>query len=354
MRRLLFVTQQVDPGDPVLAATVPKVAALAERVDEVAVLALGGLPAALPENVRVRTFAAARRAHRGARFEAALLSELRRRPRPYAIVAHMCPIYAVLAAPFARPLRVPLLLWYTHWHAHRLLRVATRLVDGVISVDRRTFPLSSPKVRALGHGIDLREFSCRPAGGNGTLRLLALGRYSPAKGLDVVLRGLRLALDRRLDLRLEAHGPASNDVERAHRRELAALVEELGLGGRVLLEGPVPRSRLTELFARSDVLVNNMRAGATDKVVYEACASCVPALASNPAFDDLFAGLDPSLSFERDDPAALADRLAAFAAVSPEQRGRVGRVLRRRVEERHSVGSWADGVLRTVEELRAR
>lgn len=352
MRRLLFVTQQVDPADPLLAATVPKVAALAERVDDVAVLALGGLPEALPGNVRVRTFGASRRALRGVRFEAALAAELRRRPLPDAIVAHMCPIYAVLAAPLARPLRIPLLLWYTHWHAHRLLRLATRLVDGVISVDRRTFPIDSPKVRAIGHGIDLRDFSCRPPGGNSVLHLLALGRYSPAKGLDTVLRAIRLARDRGLDVRLKTYGPVANALERDHREELGRLVGELGLEPHVALEGPVPRDRLPELFARSDALVNNMRAGATDKVVYEACASCVPAVASNPAFEELFAGLEPPLHFERDDPDGLARRLHALAAVSPEQRGRMGRALRRRVEERHSVSSWADGVLRTVEELR--
>ena len=39
MRRLIFITQQVDPGHPALAATVPKIRALAELVDEVVVLA---------------------------------------------------------------------------------------------------------------------------------------------------------------------------------------------------------------------------------------------------------------------------------------------------------------------------
>lgn len=350
MRRLVFVTQQVDPGDPALAATVPKIEALAERVDEVAVLALGALPATVPANVRVRTFGAPTKPERGVRFAAALGRELR--PRPDAVVAHMCPIYAVLAAPLARPLGVPLLLWYAHWRAQAVLRLAERLVDAVVSVDRRSFPLDSPKVRALGHGIDLRQFSCAPAGGNGTLRVLALGRYSPAKGLEAVLRGLRVALDRGLDARLEAYGPMLSELERRHRAQLERLVDELGLEGAVRLEGPVPRERIPELLAGSHVVVNNMRAGAPDKVVYEACASCVPVLASNPVFDELFAGLEPALSFDRDDPAALADRLGAIAATAADERARLGRELRRRVEAGHSVGSWADGVLAVAEALR--
>jgi len=38
MRKLVFCTQRLDPNDPVLAATVPMVRALAARVDELVVL----------------------------------------------------------------------------------------------------------------------------------------------------------------------------------------------------------------------------------------------------------------------------------------------------------------------------
>ena len=338
--KLVFVTQQVDPGHPALAATVPQIKALAERVDEVVVLADRTLPGVLPENCRARSFAARTRAGRGARFEAALAAELVRRPA--AVVAHMCPIYAVLAAPLARPLGIRVLLWYTHWRASGLLRAAERVSSAVLTVDPRTFPLDSRKVRPIGHGIDLDEFPCVAGDGTPDLRAVALGRYSPAKGLETVLRAVRLALDGGLDLRLEVYGPALTPEERAHRGELERLVGELDLEKRVRLGHAVLRSEVPDVFARADVLVNNMRAGATDKVVFEACASCVPALASNPAFDTL---LDPELRFERDDPRSLAGRLAHLARLAPEQRRDLGRALRERVAASHSVGSWADAVV---------
>jgi glycosyltransferase involved in cell wall biosynthesis len=339
--RLVFVTQQVDPGHPALAATVPMLRALANRVDEVVVLADRALPGVLPDNCRVRPFAARSRAGRGIRFESALAAELARRPRPAALVAHMCPIYAVLAAPVARPLGTKVLLWYTHWSVSRTLQAAERVSNVVLTVDRRTFPLESPKVRAIGHGIDLSEFTCADGGtAHGDLRALALGRYSQAKGLAVVLQAVRLALDGGLDLRLEVYGPALNPDERAHRTELERLVEELDLGRRVKLGHAVLRSEVPGLLARADVLVNNMRAGATDKVVYEACASCIPAIASNPAFDSL---LPDEFRFEREDPRALADRLLALAA--RDDRRELGRALRERVAAEHSVEHWADAVV---------
>jgi len=339
-RRIVFVTQQVDPGHPALAATVPKLRALAERVDEVVVLADRAVPGTLPANCRVRPFAARRRAGRGLRFEAALARELVR--RPLAIVAHMCPIYAVLAAPLARPLGVPVLLWFTHWKASRMLEAAERLSSRVISVDRRSFPLASGKVVPIGHGIDLSEFPCRTPPENGDLRAVALGRYSEAKGLPVVLRALRLALDSGLDARLEVFGPALNPAERAHRAELERLVAELDLGRRVRLGHAVLRAEVPEVLGRADVLVNNMRAGAPDKIVYEAAASCVPVLASNPVFDDL---LEEPFRFARDSPEELAARLGEVASLPAAERREVGAGLRARVAERHSVESWAERVL---------
>jgi glycosyltransferase involved in cell wall biosynthesis len=327
VRRLVFLTQSVDPGHPVLAATLPKIRALAKRVDEVVVLAQTGHGDGLPANVKVRTFGARTQVGRGLRFE----RELARALPASAVVAHMIPLYVLLAAPLVRTRRTPLLLWYTHWKASPTLRVAERLATAVISVDRRSFPLGSPKVRPIGHGIDVSEFECTARTGDGRVRALVLGRYSPAKGLDTILRGVQ-----QVDgVEVELYGAALNALERDHRREL----ERHGIP----LGDAVPRAELPTLFARADVLVNNMEAGAPDKVVYEAAASCLPVLASNPVFDELFSGYP--LSFERDSAESLAERLRWFASVGAEERVAIGRTLRERVARSHSVETWADGVL---------
>jgi glycosyltransferase involved in cell wall biosynthesis len=321
LTRLIFCTQRLDAGDPVLAATVPMVRALAERVDELVVLC-DTARTHVGDNVRVHAFGAPTQAQRGARFAAALARELR--PRPLAVVTHMVPLYAVLAAPLVRPLGVPLVLWYTHWKGHAVVRAAERVCTTVVSVDERSFPLRSRKLRALGHGIDVAEFACTPAPPP-PLRALVLGRYSPAKGLETILEAAR-----RADVHVEAHG--SDATFERYRLVLRERFPEAELGG------PVQRSEVPALFARSHVLVNNMRAGAPDKVVYEAAASCLPVLASNPVFDDL---LPDELRFDRDDVDGLAARLRTLdLRRRPE--------LREVVARRHSVEHWAEGLLATV------
>ena len=338
MAKVVFITQQVDPAHPALAATVPKLHALAQLVDEVVVLADGGVDDVLPANCHVRTFRASHKAGRGIRFETALMRELRGL-RGGAVVAHMCPIYAVLAAPLVRPLGIPLVLWFTHWRESRLLRAAERVSTTVATVDVRSFPLQSRKVRAIGHGIDLSEFACTPGRDGDGLRLLALGRYSPAKGLDVVLRAVAEA---GTGIALDVYGPSLSEEERVHRAGLERLAAELELHGRVLLGDAVPRAEIPALFATHDALVNNMRAGAPDKVVYEASAGCLPVLASNPVFD---AFLDVKQRFPREDPDALAERMRALAGMRGNERAEIGRRLRERVKTGHSVQSWARGIL---------
>jgi glycosyltransferase involved in cell wall biosynthesis len=318
MRKLVFCTQKLDADDPVLAATVPMVRALAARVDELVVLCD---TAVSQVDARVHEFGAPTQLQRGLRFERALARELH---GTEAVLAHMVPLYAVIAAPLVRPRRIPLALWYTHWKDHAVVRAAELVCTHVLSVDERSFPLRSRKVRGIGHGIDLGEFSCSDAPG-GPLRALVLGRYSPAKGLETILRAADLA-----GVPVEAHG--TDATFETYTRELRQAFPSADL------RGPVPRTELPALFARSHVLVNNMRAGAPDKVVYEAAASCLPVLASNPVFDDL---LPPELRFGRDDAQGLAEKLRTLdARRRPE--------LRDAVAAHHSVEHWADEVVATV------
>jgi len=324
---LVFVTQEVDPEHPVLAATVPKIQALARRFDEVAVLAASAVPGVLPENCRVFEYVAGSRVQRGRLYAAALERELKLGPT--AVLVHMTPLLAVLAGPLARPRRIPVLLWFTHWKASRTLVLAERLCAAVLTVDSRSFPLDSRKVVPIGHGIDLERFPCTRRERGPRLRVLALGRTSPAKGYETIVRAAALA-----GVELELRGPSFTGEERAERARLEAL------GARV--EEALPYARVPGLLFGKDVFVNNMREGALDKVVYEAAATCMPVLASNSGFDDF---LPAELRFRREDANDLAEKLARLREAD---RNTIGAELRAAVEKRHSVEHWADEVLRVA------
>lgn len=346
-RKIVFITQVVDPRDANLGATRAKIAALARRVDEVVVLCDRGIATTLPANCRVRVFGAPRRSQRAVRYLSALADELRE--RPVAVIGHMVPLYTVVAAPLVRARRVPLMLWYTHWKAHAVLRAAALVCTQLLSLDERSFPLRSRKVHGIGHGIDLDEFPCQPLDPSAgrQFRVMSLGRYTAPKKLDELIEGVRIARERGLDARIDLHGTTGAPALEAYKRQLEDLVARPEYTGWATVGGPIVRTELPPVYAEADVVASDFIS--PDKIVLEACASCRPVLASDRSFDTLFAGIEPPLAFERGRPESFADRVQALAALGDEERYALGKELRERVSRQHSVETWADRILALVE-----
>ena len=355
MKKLVFVTQTLDPDEPVLAQTIDLVRALADRVDRVAVVARRVTWSDAPENVSIETFDAGSKLTRSAAFERALVSSL---GEADGVLVHMVPEFALLAALPTRVRRIPLVLWYTHWHAGRLLRLATRLVDGVLTVGRASFPLDSPKVRPVGHAIDVETFAPIPLPAHaGPTRLLALGRTARWKGLDTLLDALEICVRDGIEATVQIRGPSLTSDEVAHRLELATRVRRTSiLEDRVEILEPVPRAELPGLYGGADVVVspNEPRSGATfDKVVFEAAACARPVVSTNEAFAPLLGGLSLELLAPPGNPRRLAGVIGGVVRSGADERARVGNALRARVVREHSLEHWADATLRAIAELRS-
>ncbi|MCW2963335.1 MAG: hypothetical protein JWO17_587 [Actinomycetia bacterium] len=353
--KLVFVTQELGPGHPVLAQTVDLVRALSSRVDELAVVARDVEWEDIPANVSVRTFEATGKFRRGLAFERSLAAAL---PGADAVFVHMVPEFAVLAAPLARVRRLPILFWYTHWHASRQLRIAAQLATVVLSVDTSSFPIATPKVRGIGHAIDIERFAAAPpAEPDGTLRLLALGRTARWKGLATLLDAVSLARAEGADVRLEIRGPSLTDDELVHRLELEQrIASDPMLQSHAELLPPVAREEVPALLAASDVVVspNEPRSGSTlDKAVFEAAACARPVISTNASFAPLLGGLPLPLLAAPRDAAALAAAIVTVAAADSAVRTETGSLLRERVVARHSLDHWADTVLGLVREVRS-
>lgn len=346
-RKIVFITQVVDPSDPNLGATRAKIAALARRVDEVVVLCVRGTADVLPANCRVRSFGGESRWLRAYRYLTELNEEMRE--RPIAVIGHMVPLYTVVAAPIVRPRRVQLMLWYTHWKAHAVLRMATVVCTQLLSLDVRSFPLRSRKVHGIGHGIDLDEFPCRPLNPTAgrPLRVMSLGRYTPPKKLDEMIEGVRIVRERGLDVRIDVHGTTGAPALEAYKRQLEEMVARPEYREFASVGGPIPRTDLPPVYGEADIVASDFIS--PDKIVLEACSSCRPVVVSDKSFDRFLAGIEPPLMFERGRPETFADRIEALVALSDEERYAIGKELRERVRAQHSVETWADAILRLAD-----
>jgi glycosyltransferase involved in cell wall biosynthesis len=182
--RVLMITQKVDLDDDVLGFTHVWVNRLAERVAQLHVLALGVGRHELHDNITLYSMGKERGAGRLRRFVNfnRIVAPLVLRRQVDLVFVHMAPLYAILAAPWTKLARVPIVLWYAHGYVSRKLRVAHWLVDRVVSSTPEGFCLPSEKLVVVGQGIDTGVF--KPVEGPQPKRpftVLSVGRIHRSK-----------------------------------------------------------------------------------------------------------------------------------------------------------------------------
>lgn len=112
-------------------------------------------------------------------------------------------------------------------------------------------------------------------------RLIAVGRFVPKKGFDVLLQALSLLRQDGLDVSLTLAG--SGPLE----RQLKTLCKDLGLEGAVEFPGFVPHERVPELLRRADCFVMSSRVSPTGdrdgipNVILEAMAHGLPVVGTD-------------------------------------------------------------------------
>jgi glycosyltransferase involved in cell wall biosynthesis len=172
---------------------------------------------------------------------------------------------------------------------------------------------------------------------DGPCRLIFLGFVRPYKGVEVLLRAVRLLLDRGVEVSLTVAGQVWGD-----EGALVSQIEELGLTGDVILRNAyIPDAELNDLLASHHALVAPYLHATQSGVIPLALAAGRPVVATRVGglAEQVREGED-SVLVEPGDASALADGIAEVLADLP----------RRARSARRSGGDWVD-VAAAVEEL---
>lgn len=332
--RLLFITQKVDRKDWLLGFTHSWLKTLAARVDSLTVICLEQGETDLPPNVRVISLGKERgvgrvgRAWRLARALAASVGEAD------IAFAHMSPLFAIAAAPFVKPRRIPLVLWYANRNVNATLRLATALCDVVVTASPESFQLPTDKLRVLGHGIDPEQFSPLPLGEGPGVRgepplILAVGRLSPIKRYELLIEAVKRLRARGIDLRCVIAG-GDPPGDKAYGDSLRVLAD-----GCVDFIGSVPHTQIAAWYHQCSVAVNLCPTGGLDKVVLEAVFCKCPVVVTNRSFEPLL-GEEGQAWLGIEDADSVANALASILANQADARAKAERVRKRGLAE-HSL-----------------
>jgi len=340
--RLLLFNLATDADDPILGFTTGWIATLAGHVESIDVITMRSGKLEVPQNVRVysvgkeKGYSEPRRAIEFYRLLGKLLAG-----RHYdACFAHMMPLFAVMAAPFLRLKKIPTVLWYTHKSVNPMLRLATFLVERVVTASQESFRIPSSKVRVIGHGIDTEKFV--PAEyrslTNSPFTILTVGRLSPIKRIDLLIEAIALLREKKpyLSVCLKIVGGPARESDKCYEAELKQQVDSAGLQNTVVFTGSKSFQQILPFYQQASCFVNLSETGAIDKAVLEAMSCEVPVV-TNPAFTRVL-GADLANTWVIDgDPSKLCDLLLFLADLSELERRQLGQQLRNIVVREHSL-----------------
>lgn len=346
--RVLMITQRLDERDWLVSVIPRWVSALARHVDTLDVVALEIGQYSPPPNVCL--YSMGKEQERGKLgktlgFYRAVLPLI---GKADAVFVHMIPRYAVMVAPLALLARKPLALWYTHRQVSLQLRLALLCCSRVMTAAPDSFPLETPKLRVLGHGIDTAFYAPDADNRRGDLAgrphqrghesprplIIHVARLMPIKHQATLLRAVAAGID--ADVYLIGDVPQGQRT--VYLDELKLLVRELGIAHRVTFTGGLPPEAVRDWYRRAAVAVNLSPPGLFDKAALESMATGTMTIVSCPAFDSLLGDYGPRLRIDSpQDVEGLAARLRALLALTGDERQAMTLDIRERVIAAHSL-----------------
>jgi len=329
---VLFFTRRVDKDDSRIGFAHRWIEELAKRVDKLYVVCLEKGETDLPENVEILQLGAGK-FRRLLRFDKLMFSLAR---KVDVIFCHMAPIYTIISAPYAKLYRKKLYMWHTHGTVTRKLKMAHSLADGLLTASEGSVGIRSDKVIPLGHGIDTNVFRPKKTRHEG-LVLITVGRLSPSKRLEILIRGMADLKKRRRDSKLLIVGEVPIESQKQYLTGLKGLVSELGLGENVEFVGPVEYSIIPRYYNNADVFVSASSTGSLDKAVLEAMACELSVVVSGKAYREL----SGPVFFESDKDFTSA----VEKAISQGN----GKALRAEVIKGHELGKLMDKIVSIFE-----
>jgi len=350
-KRLLLFNLRTDLDDHILGFTSGWIAALLAHYDAVDVITMHRGRTAFDGRVRVYSLGRERGWAAPLRLLAFYGHLLRLLPsrRYQAVFSHMTPLLSVLAAPLLALFRLRLVTWYTHRQRHPQIIWAARLSWRVVSAVESSFPIPTPKLRALGHGIPTDFFTPvadedAPADEPPLLALVA--RLTPIKRQHLLIEALALADPQ---ARLVLVGGVPDGYEADYARQLRAQAAALGLGERLIFAGEQTPDQVRAWYRRAALAFNLSPVGLFDKAALEGMACAVPTLVCNPAFAPLLGAQGAALLLPEDlEAPQLAQAIRAWLARPAAERRGLGLALRRAVVEQHSLERLAARLARLL------
>ena len=338
--KLLFITQKADKNGDILGVYHKWMEKLAEKLGGLLVICLYKGLVELPAAAKVLSLGKEDGPSK-IRYVRNLFKYLFRHDASYDIVfVHMNPEYVLLAGWWWKLRGKKIVFWYNHPLGGLKAGIAVWLADKILYTSPFSYAAKFEKSVKMPVGIDVKTMRRDPKIEKKENSILYLGRISPIKNIDVLIKAAAAIKERGVSFHLTIVGNSTpgKPSEMEYHRQIRRLAEELDLADKVTFEPAVPHTKAAATYNSHEVFVNLTGSGSFDKTTLEAMACETPVMVSNKSFNELLPKkLEELCVFKERDSYDLVKRLTNFLNLPRAQKIQIGQELRRLVVERHSL-----------------
>ena len=228
------------------------------------------------------------------------------------VLVHMNSEYVVLGGWWWRLCGKKIGLWYSHKSLTLKLSIAVQFANIIFTTARRSVTFATPKLRFMGHGIDVNTSHCMARAENQKPVILTVGRVTKIKHCETLIETVALLKKEGFQCHSIIAGGPATDADRAYEKELRALSQKLEVGNLVEFTGTIPLEKLLAWYCHADISVNMVPTGGLDKSVLEGMAAGNLVISSNEVFRDHFGVYADRLIFKTGDSTELASKISVL------------------------------------------
>jgi len=334
--RLLLITQKVDREDAVLGFFHRWLEVFAEHAEHVTVICLEKGTYQLPKHVNVFSLGKESGATRF-KYILRLYQYIWRERKKYdSVFVHMNPEYVVLSGWLWRLLGKNVALWYNHAKGGFQVRVAALFAQHIFYTSPHAYARVFKQAQQMPAGIDIEKFTIADSKfqiPNSKFQILLLGRISPVKYVEVIVRALAILDERGIDFVASIYGdPTKRDHE--YYKKIRAQTQSLEKKGKIIFHKGVANHETPAIYSTHDVFLNATPKGSFDKTVLEAAACGTIPIVCNESFSDIF---PKELFFKEGNSQDLAVTMELLFTFPQKQREEIGNELHKKIVQKHSL-----------------
>jgi len=206
-------------------------------------------------------------------------------------------------------------MWRNHYKGTILTDIASIFCYKILCTSKFSYTARYKKTIFMPVGVDEESYELDESVPRIPHSVFSLGRISKSKRPYLLIEALAKVAQQNIEFTAKFVGGAI-EAEPDYPNQMMELAKSLKIADRLTFTGAVPNTETYRYYRSGDIYVNCSPSGMLDKTIFEAAVCKCLVLVSSQDFAEL---VGPDYIFADNDSNDLAQKLAKFLTISPEE-----------------------------------